>query len=105
MDGVARAWTYAAANVVLSNQSNFDCDQLDATVRPAGDDISCLACRRLWAERVWEATTTYSRVKVGPLCFPHDIGIYSCPRVDSNLFEWGKFYGRAEQVDIAASWM
>ena len=70
MDGVARAWTYAAANVVLSNQSNFDCDQLDATVRPAGDDISCLACRRLWAERVWEVTTTYSRVKVSSPVFP-----------------------------------
>jgi hypothetical protein len=63
MDSVARAWSYAVANVTLSSSIAPNSKLLDALMRPAGDDISCVACKRLWAERVYEVTSAFSQVK------------------------------------------
>ena len=64
LDKMTRAWALASSYIILNGQPDMDAHSLDGILRPLGEDLSCIGCKRLWAERVYEVVTNYGSLKV-----------------------------------------
>lgn len=64
VDEITRAWSLAVAYIMVNEAPDLDEHALESVLRPPGDNIECVGCKRLWAERTYDVVSNYAKLKV-----------------------------------------